>query len=49
MLTLAMPQSEPSADRNVSAESRLAVKTADESPCLTEFCRAIASSRLSTV
>ena len=43
MLTLAMPQSLPEADRNASALRTLPVKIDDESPCGTPFCSAIAS------
>ena len=45
MLTLAMPQSEPHADRNCSARLRLVVKIDDDSPCGTAFCISMASSR----
>src|SRR3546814_1087469 len=44
MLTLEMPQSEPVADRNASAALRLVVKIADDRPCGTSFCIAMASS-----
>ena len=42
MLTLAIPQSDPSAERNCSASRRSSVKTADVRPCSTAFCMAIA-------
>src|SRR3989344_8191349 len=45
MLTLAMPQSEPQAERNCSASRTESVKTQDERPCGTAFCRATASSK----
>jgi hypothetical protein len=38
MLTLAMPQSEPRADRNVSASRRSLVKIEDDRPCGTALC-----------
>src|SRR6185312_13839842 len=44
MLTLAMPQSEPAADRNCSPARRLLVKIDEDRPCGTSFCRSIASS-----
>ena len=44
MLTLAMPQSEPSAARKRSASRTSSVKIADESPCGTALFNAIASS-----
>ncbi len=44
MLTLAMPQSLPVAARKRSAERMLRVKIADDSPCGTALCSAIASS-----
>src|SRR5215467_14123124 len=44
MLTLAMPQSEPAAERYCSADLRFFVKIADYRPCGTPFCCAIASS-----
>ena len=47
MLTLAMPQSEPVAETNCSASRTLRVNTADDKPCATSFCNAIASSKLS--
>src|SRR5690606_38987499 len=46
MLTLAMPQSLPAADRNFSADFRLVVKIEDDRPCGTPFCISIASSRV---
>src|SRR5690606_14729386 len=46
MLTLAMPQSEPAADRNASAARRAVVKIDEDRPCGTAFCIAMASSRL---
>src|SRR3546814_2406055 len=45
MLTLAMPQSEPEAARNFSADFRLLVKIDDDRPCGTSFCMRMASSR----
>jgi len=47
MLTLAMPQSLPAAERKRSALRRLVVMMAEESPCTTPFCMAMASSRVS--
>ena len=47
MLTLAIPQSDPSADMNRSASRMSVVKIADERPCGTALLRAIASSRVS--
>ena len=44
MLTLAIPQSEPSGERNRSASRRSSVKIAEVSPCSTAFWIAIASS-----
>src|SRR6185312_6765531 len=44
MLTLAMPQSLPIADRYCSADFRLCVKIADDNPCGTSVCMPIASS-----
>ncbi len=44
MLTLAMPQSLPAADRNHSASCRSRVKMADDRPWGTPFCSAMASS-----
>ena len=44
MLTLAIPQSEPSGERNCSASRRSLVKIADVRPCSTAFWIAIASS-----
>jgi hypothetical protein len=44
MLTLAMPQSLPRADRNFSASRRSVVKIAELRPCGTAFCIAMASS-----
>src|SRR5690348_10023373 len=44
MLTLAMPQSEPAAERKRSDDFTLLVKMDDDRPCGTAFCVAIASS-----
>ena len=44
MFTLAMPQSDPRAERNSSDSRRSVVKIADDSPWLTELCRFRASS-----
>ena len=44
MLTLAMPQSEPAAERKRSACCSRSVKIADDRPCATSFCMRIASS-----
>ena len=43
MLTLTMPQSDPSADRNRSASAWSEVKTLDDRPCGTALLSAIAS------
>src|SRR4029078_5961277 len=43
MLTLAMPQSEPALDRNVSAALTFCVKIADDKPCGTPLCIETAS------
>ncbi len=48
MLTLAMPQSLPSGERNFSADLTESVKIADERPCRTPFWMAIAWSSVST-
>ena len=45
MLTLTMPQSDPSAAMNRSASAWSWVKIDDDSPCGTAFCSAMASSR----
>ena len=45
MLTLAIPQSEPSAARNRSASAWLPVKMDDDRPWGTSLCSATASSR----
>ena len=37
MLTLAIPQSDPSGERNCSASRRSLLKMADVSPCSTAF------------
>ncbi len=42
MLTLAMPQSEPLADRNASASRTSVVKMHDDNPCGTSLCSSIA-------
>jgi hypothetical protein len=47
MLTLTMPQSEPSGDRKSSASAWSEVKTLDESPCGTALLRAIAPAKSS--
>ena len=45
MLTLAMPQSEPAAERKASAAFTFCVKTDEDRPCGTPpFCRVMASS-----
>ena len=49
MLTLAMPQSLPAADRNLSASLSRSVKMAEESPCGTLLWMAIASSSVLNV
>ncbi|MNN99353.1 hypothetical protein D3C81_2189710 [compost metagenome] len=43
-MTLAMPQSEPAADRKRSAALRFWVKIDDDRPCGTAFCMSMASS-----
>ena len=43
MLTLTMPQSEPSAERNRSASAWSEVKTLDDRPCGTALFSAMAS------
>ena len=47
MLTLTIPQSDPSSDRNSSASAWSLVKTLDDSPCGTALLSAIASSKSS--
>src|SRR6185437_14636094 len=47
IFTLAIPQSLPRWQRNVSAEMRLCVKIDDERPCGTSLCHAMASSNSS--
>ena len=47
MLTLAMPQSEPSAATNRSASRTSVVKIDDDKPCGTSLCSASASSKSS--
>ncbi len=47
MLTLAMPQSLPAADRNFSAAFRFWVKIDEDRPCGTPFCMSMASSSVS--
>ena len=47
MLTLAMPQSEPSAAVNRSASRTFIVKIEDDRPCGTSLCIASASSKSS--
>ena len=47
MFTLAMPQSLPRMLRKVSAAEMLFVKIAEESPCGTSLCHAMASSSFS--
>ena len=46
MLTLAMPQSEPSADKNCSASRKSLVKMDDANPCGTSLCKCSASFKL---
>src|SRR3970040_3209463 len=43
MFTLAIPQSEPTTDKNNSASRKLLVMIADDNPCATPFWIAIAS------
>ena len=45
MLTLAMPQSEPQAERKASASRTLSVKTQELRPWGTAFCMATAASK----
>src|SRR5215204_6252927 len=45
IFTLAMPQSEPTLERNASTSRRSLAKMEDERPCGTPFCIAIASAR----
>ena len=47
MLTLTIPQSEPSAERNRSASAWSEVKMLEESPCGTALFSAMASSKSS--
>jgi hypothetical protein len=47
MLTLTMPQSDPSAEMNLSASAWSDVNTLDDSPCGTALFSAIASSKSS--
>jgi hypothetical protein len=43
ILTFAIPQSEPHADKKLSVSERLAENTEEERPCFTLFCILIAS------